>query len=549
LKAQGVVDASAFLGRTMSEYFPTDRAAEFRSYEEAVLDTGRPVHDLVMNLPVDGSPHWLNIAIIPLRDSQGEIIGEFGIARDVTDAYRLDEELRAAKIEAERANQAKSIFLAGMSHEIRTPLNAILGYSQLLAGRPGLGTDERRMVDTVMRSGEHLLELINSILEISKIEAGRLSLFLATADFYRLLEDIKSMFRVRTDAKGLRFEVSIDPALPRWIVTDIQRVRQILINLLGNAVKFTVKGGVFLSASVREGKLSLEVRDTGPGIPDDEKEKLFSPFTQGRAGINSQGGTGLGLAISREYAKLMGGRLEVIDAPGGTGSVFRCELALIAAVGSDAGVHAARRTVAGLADQSIAPVVLDVDDSEANRLLTRDMLEPIGFRVIDARDGREAIGAVEIAEPDVVLMDIIMPDMDGIEAIEKIRAGKKGSGLPIIAVTASAFEEDRRRVMAAGANYFIRKPIDREDRYTETVETESVAQPSSGPIDLTKVPEALRRELRKAAVELAPFQAAEAVKEVFAIDPAAAIALSVMIERLDFQAIIGLLDEREKNNG
>lgn len=562
LQARGVTDVAAFLGKSISEIFPTDRMAEFRACEEDVLATGRPVHDLVMNMVVDGVTRWLNVAVIPLRDSQGEIIGEFGIARDVTEAYRLDEELRAAKIEAERANQAKSIFLAGMSHEIRTPLNAILGYSQLLAGRPGLGTDERRMVDTVMRSGEHLLELINSILEISKIEAGRLSLFLAAADLYRLLEDIESMFRIRTDAKGLRFEVTIDPAVPRWIVTDIQRVRQILINLLGNAVKFTAKGGVFLSASMRSGKLVFEVRDTGPGLPDDEKEKLFAPFMQGRAGINSQGGTGLGLAISREYAKLMGGRLEAENAPDGAGSVFRCELALIEAGGADPDGIASRRTVAGLADPSAAPVVLNVDDSEANRRLTRDMLEPLGFRIIDARDGREAIGAVEIAEPDVVLMDIIMPDMDGIEAIEKVRSGKKRSGIPIIAVTASAFEEDRRRVMAAGANEFIRKPIDREEllakigraigieyRYTEATEKGAPPLPVTGPIDLAKVPEEMLRELRKAAVELAPFQAAGVVKDIAAVDPAAAAALSVMIERLDFQAIIGLLDEREKTNG
>jgi PAS domain S-box-containing protein len=559
LKFMGVDGSSGILGKSMLDILPSDVAGEFHACEERVIDTGHPVRDLVMNIHYPDGPRWLNIAIIPLRDAQGEMIGVFGIARDITEANRLDDELRAAKIEAERANQAKSIFLAGMSHEIRTPLNAILGYSQLMAGKPGMGPDDRRMVDTIMRSGEHLLDLINSILEISKIEAGRLSSFLATADLFRLLNDIESMFRIRTEAKGLRFEVRRESSVPRWIITDAQKLRQILINILGNAVKFTDKGGVSLTALVRGSMLAFEVRDSGPGISDDEKERLFAPFMQGKAGVDSQGGTGLGLAISRDYAKLMGGTLVVEDAPDGIGSLFRCEIALTEAAAGIEGPVGERRTVAGFADPAAAPTVLNVDDSEPNRRLVRDMLAPLGFRLIDARNGREAIEAIAEGSPDLVLMDIIMPGMDGIEAIEKIRSGKKRGGIPIIALTASAFEEDRRRVMAAGANDFIRKPIDREEllekirraigleyRYNERVEPEFAALMGTGPIDLGKVPAALRRELRKAAVELAPFQAAEVVKAIADIDSYAAAGLLGLVERFDFQAIIGLLDEGEK---
>lgn len=560
LKAVGASDAAAVLGKKIDELLPPGTAQEFRDKELHVLERNEPVRGFAMQVPYRNGMRWLDIAIIPLRDTQGETIGQFGIARDVTEAYRLDEELRAAKIQAERANQAKSVFLAGMSHEIRTPLNAILGYSQLMEGNPALDAGQKRMVNAISRAGEHLLEVINSILEISKIEAGRLSPFLAAADLFRLLDDIESMFSIRAESKGLSFGVVRASGLPRWILTDVQKLRQILINLLGNAVKFTRKGEVRLTAEVRGGRLSFAVRDTGPGIAEDERKRLFEPFTQGKAGIDSQGGTGLGLAISREYARLLGGSLSAEETEDGVGCLFRCELALIEAnsVGSER--PEAKRAVSGLADPEASPLVLDVDDSEANRELVRDILVPVGFRVIDACDGAEALRAVEAYSPDAVLMDLIMPGMDGVDAIARLRTGSPGPGLPIIAVTASAFEEDRRRVMAAGANDFIRKPIDREEllgklgralgleyRRADAAEPEPAARAAR--IDLSRVPEALRRDLRKAAVELAPFQASEVVREIGRSDSGAAAELAKMIERFDFQAIVDVLDGKGEKNG
>ncbi len=557
LKAMGLSLASQILGKTSLDIFPPELALDFYEAEQGVLRSGQPIRDLVLNYPYANGSRWLNISVIPMRDEHGEIIGIFGIARDITDAYRLDDELRAAKDSADRANQAKSVFLAGMSHEIRTPLNAILGYSQLMEGDNSLSHDQRRKVETIMRAGEHLLDLINSILEISKIEAGRVHPFMAATDMYRLVEDIEAMFRLRTEAKGLILHVRRDPSLPRWILSDVQKLRQILINLLGNAVKFTEKGGISLHVIPAGDKLAMEVRDSGPGVNDEDMERIFRPFEQGRAGIASQGGTGLGLAISNEYALLLGGGISVRRAEGGQGSVFRCEIALIethAAENPDDGIE---RNIICFSDKEHSPLILNVDDSQSNRDLVNDILLPIGFRVQDAENGLEALAAFKDIHPDLILMDIAMPVMDGLEAIARIRASDGGSPIPIIAITAGAFEEDRRKVMAAGANDFIRKPLDRDEllekigkalgieyRYDEIVSDESLGLVGADrSFDLGSIPAELKAELRKAAVELAPFQAEVVVKSIGRIDADLAAELTKLLARFDFQAIIRMLDE------
>ncbi len=315
-----------------------------------------------------------------LRDSAGNVVGAIETVRDVTERTFLEVDLRAAKDAAEGANRAKSAFLANMSHEIRTPMNAILGFSQILRDSPALTPELREHVDVISRSGEHLLALINDILEMSKIEAGQAKVNLATLDLDALIRDVQLMFELRVRSKGLGFEVVQAPDLPRFVTSDESKLRQILINLLGNAIKFTDRGAVILRADTQgDDRIVFSVEDTGPGIDEDERSNLFRPFSQARAGLATGGGTGLGLAISREFACLLEGDLRV-ESESGVGSVFTVEVRAPAADPPEPTTTRDRRRVVGVAASAGRPRILVVDDKDTNRDLLRAMLTPLGFR-------------------------------------------------------------------------------------------------------------------------------------------------------------------------
>jgi PAS domain S-box-containing protein len=394
-----------------------------------------------------------------------KIVGRVWNFRDVTERKRIAEALQLAKETAESASHAKSTFLSNMSHEIRTPMNAVLGYTQILQRDATLSPMQLKYVETIGRSGEFLLSLINDILEMSKIEAGKVTLAPLPMDFQALLGDVEAMFRVRTAENNLQFEVSRIGEVPSHIIADPMRVRQVIINMLGNAVKFTEKGGIVVRVYSGETKgddrilVTVEVEDTGMGIPEDEVEHIFGSFEQTQRG-QMIGGTGLGMAISRQLARLMGGDLTV-KSQQGKGSTFM--FAFNAALAKEEQVQAAQkaataRKVLGLASPPPGPRILVVDDKETNRDVLRVLLSMIGFTVRVAVNGKEGVEIFNEWHPHAILMDQRMPVMDGIEATKIIKDTLEGKATPIIMITASAMEESRQDALNDGADGFVRKP-------------------------------------------------------------------------------------------
>ena len=361
------------------------------------------------------------------------------------------------------SQRAQSNFLANMSHELRTPLNAILGYAQILELARNL--DERQLngVRTIKMSGDHLLALIDDILDLARVEAGKLELYPSDMDVRRFLDDVSEIIGVRAQQKRVAFELTIDPTLPQTVRADEKRLRQVLLNLLGNAVKFTDAGRVELrarrlsSASVAEGEVALlfEIEDTGIGMDSSQLAQLFQPFQQVSDMEHRRGGTGLGLAISRQLVRLMGSDIQV-SSVAGQGSVFWFELRV--PLTKDAHAPApADKLPTGYAGPRRK--VLVVDDAVENRALLSDVLQPLGFQVVHATDGAQALARADEVKPDVILMDNLMPVLGGLDAIRQLRGTASFQKVPIVAISASASQDDIRRALSAGATDFMAKPF------------------------------------------------------------------------------------------
>lgn len=363
--------------------------------------------------------------------------------------------LRLAKEEAELCNRAKSEFLANMSHEFRTPLNAVLGYTQILTKEGGLSPKQEKALAIIEQSGEHLLGLINELLDIIRIEAGTLEIHPTELNLPRLLQGIAESLRVRAEAKGLSFTVEQLGEIPTAVRADGQRLRQVLINLLDNAIRYTQRGAVALKVGYHQDRLRFCVEDTGIGIPPEQLPHVFDAFYPIRGERAFVEGTGLGLAISKRLVGLMGGTLEVRSKPA-EGSVFWFDLALPEVAAAPIPVDTGKR-ILGVA--GMRPKVLVVDDNTDNRQLLSDMLAPLGFDLREAVDGQDALAQAAAWRPDVILMDMRMPVMDGFEAIRRIRATEALREVVVLAISASAFEHNRQQCLEAGADDFLGKPL------------------------------------------------------------------------------------------
>lgn len=508
---------------------------------------------------------------------------------DITERKQAVQKLAEATQAAEAANRAKSEFLANMSHELRSPLNAILGFTHILrdnAPRP----EQTENLEIIYHSGEHLLALINDVLDISKIEAGRVAINKSEFDLYRLLDDLHQMFHSAAQEKGLTLEMKRSPDLPRIILSDRLKLRQILINLLSNAMKFTSAGKITLSAEISDRlsspqdaknethensgdrssidqlqSLTFSVTDTGPGVSAADRARLFEAFVQTESGLAAHQGTGLGLAISAEYAHLLGGQLEVQSAVG-EGSTFSFSLAAAPTTTSATAIsnRPNNRKIVGLVPGQTARRILVVDDVPLNRKLLSQLLINVGFDVRVAESGQEAIAQWQDWQPDLIWMDMRMPGMSGIEATQQIKKLDKRHQTVVLALTASAFEENREEAIASGCDDFVSKPIQTSEifekmaRYLgvqyqyEDTEKSPLAQPASEPAapkltpDLfSKTESRWRYALTQAVLDLDDEAILRLAAELPAQEERAAIALRKCVKELSYKKLLHALQETE----
>ncbi len=451
----------------------------------AAVAAGRAHRAEILNLRKDGALIWIETNIVPVLDETGVVEMVISIERDISSAKTHEAELAEAKIAAETGERAKASFLATMSHEIRTPMNGIIGMADLLAEAP-LDAESRHHVQTIRQSANALLRIINDILEFSRLDAGKPVLHANVFSPCDCIGEALAILKPQARAKGLTLDLLIDGALPDRVMGDDGRLRQILINIVGNAIKFTLHGGVTIRASARSDgdghRLQFEIEDTGIGIAPDRIPHVFDEFEQADTATTRQfGGTGLGLSISRLLAREMGGDITV-HATLGKGSCFTVTLQL--ATAPDATPPPPDAVPPGL--PVLAPrVVLVAEDNRTNRLLVRKYLEHTPLTLLFAENGREAVEMTRRHRPDIVLMDMSMPEMDGLAATRAIRADAPAQP-HIVALTANAFASDRAACLAAGMNGFLTKPLRKDDLLRTLAEPPGSAPfPFPAPADLS----------------------------------------------------------------
>ncbi len=563
---------------TLEEWWPLAYPED--SYRQWVLKTWNAAVQTAAETGQDIQPIEYKVTCkngdIRIMEISGVVLGDDFLAAfiDLTERKQTEEMLRdyhdhleklvekrtidllLAKEAAEAANIAKSSFIATMSHELRTPLNAILGFSELMSLDNSINAEQKETLSIINRSGAHLLGMINEVLDISKIEAGRLELDITACDLLKLLQDIGNMIGVRAADKLLTFTMEISPDIKRYIEIDSGKLRQVLINLLGNAIKFTHQGGIILRANTQELPiankvlLNIEVIDNGIGIPEDRQADLFKPFVQ-LVQTDSKG-TGLGLAISKSLIELMGGHISVTSSLG-TGSSFKIELPVPIANAGDMTAEQEYHLVESIAPNQPAWRLLVVDDNADNRLLLMSILGKIGFQAQEAENGQQAIEMFKQWQPHLIWMDMRMPILDGYQASKKIRQLAGGNAVKIIAITASAFKEQHDNIINSGCDAVIHKPFHIAEIFAVLTKILGVkfiygdAPEASFVLEttvelLSKLPLTLRQKLHEATLELDTEAIDMIIAEIRHIDPDIANSLQILAARYQFKQIIHLTE-------
>ena len=565
------------IGKNDHDFFPKEQADFFLSKDREIIDSGKllDIPDELISTRFLGQ-RCLHTRKIPIFADDGSPLYLLGISEDITARKQAEEQLRKYKDHleeevqqrtsdlvlalnaAEAANRAKSAFLSSMSHELRTPMNAILGFSSLMRKDPLLSPEQRENLDIINRSGDHLLTLINDVLEMARIEAGRVRVESAPIDLGVLVRDVTDMMHVRAQEKGLQLLVDQSSEFPRYIKGDEARLRQVLINLVGNAVKFTPHGGVTVRFGMKPNampqRLLIEVEDSGIGIKPEDQQKIFEPFVQ-LGQMATQQGTGLGLTLTRQFVQLMGGIVSVESAPG-KGSIFRVELPVDKVAAADVAKpeNVGKGEIVGLAPGQPEYRILIVEDQLESQLLLAKLMKNAGFQVQVAENGEQGVQLFRDWRPHLIWMDRRMPVMDGLEAAQRIRELPGGKEVKIVAVTASAFTEQRDEMLNAGMDEFVRKPYRFNEIYEcltrqlgvqyayadERATEEAEAAPLTAEM-LAVLPPELRRELHDALESLESERISAVIQQVAPHDAKLHRTLSHLVENFDYPAILGAL--------
>lgn len=579
---QVLADATILL----KQIHPDDVETYYEKIMDSQADLSSFSHEWRHILP-SGKTRWILGNCRPEKRPNGDILWQ-GVVLDISDRKQAEEELVRAKELAEEANQAKTTFLTNMSHELRTPLNAILGFTQLLNYGDNLTEHQHNNLNIIQRSGEHLLSLINDILDLSKIEAGRVTVSNDDFDLWRMLEEMKDLFSLKASQKNLYLDCVYSSDLPRYIRGDRLKLRQIMINLIGNAIKFTEEGRVLITADHKLISssppiccLQIAVNDTGVGMTPEEIAQLYEPFFQAKAGIDSQEGTGLGLTICQKYLQLMGAEIEIISEVG-NGTIFQFKLPVEIPKNHPNKKDFKPPQIPDKIDDNYRKNnrkypqrILIVEDNSDNQQLLYQILSPLGFQIQQATDGEEAIAIWQNFRPHLIWMDLRIPLIDGYEVTKEIRRREKSLGISsdsqdktiIIALTASAFVEERSEAIKAGCDEFVHKPIEvpkimtyiakflgNDYQSTETIEVvESIYPNVDKNVDkianqLAQMPLEWRTALADAVMTLNEPEINSLIEEISPQASELASALSQFAINFDYESIWEMLEVQNDLN-